>query len=356
MSDEITYDLERDGVVIATDLEGPPFLDEALDPSTTYTYRIRAKNKWGVGPWSDPAQFTTAEIPPLTAGTLSLDSLTRDTATITYHTPSGGFGGLSPVTHTLQRFFTGLGDWVDQGTIVPDEPFPFDHSNVNPGTTIELRVRTEDNDNNTEFSNELGYEIPDEPELELEILSDTGLLTPFTVGAFGQINWAEYVERMPDGYKAEFTESSGGTVTIDPPFPGARFRTGHGGADEDYLERIDTDNSDEDQLTLTVSYVPQPTVGDAELSVTLRSRHFKEIDGRPNYRQVEVTLQKTGEDVPDLQPGEHTDLNVQDDPGPGMAAPYSEDEVNSDPMITVRPHSSAFTDPGNFVVRVRRPE
>jgi hypothetical protein len=38
----VVYELERDSVVVATDLSDPAFVDRDLNPDTTYTYRVRA--------------------------------------------------------------------------------------------------------------------------------------------------------------------------------------------------------------------------------------------------------------------------------------------------------------------------
>lgn len=58
-----TYDIERDGEVIATGLTDTGFLDESLAFETGYTYRVRGRNEFGVGPWSEPVFLTTEEDP-----------------------------------------------------------------------------------------------------------------------------------------------------------------------------------------------------------------------------------------------------------------------------------------------------
>lgn len=49
----ITYDIERNGAIVATEVAAKSFEDEGL-PNGTYTYRVRARNEFGAGEWSQP--------------------------------------------------------------------------------------------------------------------------------------------------------------------------------------------------------------------------------------------------------------------------------------------------------------
>ena len=55
----VTYDVERDGVVVATELAEMSLDETGLDSATIYTYRVRARDEFGLGEWSDPFDATT---------------------------------------------------------------------------------------------------------------------------------------------------------------------------------------------------------------------------------------------------------------------------------------------------------
>lgn len=70
----IGYDIERGGVVIVTDQAGTTYSDTGRTAGTEYSYRVRARNAGGEGPWTDavavytlpgvPANFKTRTLSP----------------------------------------------------------------------------------------------------------------------------------------------------------------------------------------------------------------------------------------------------------------------------------------------------
>lgn len=56
---DITYNLYRDGEVIANGIEGNSYTDTGLEPNTAYSYQISAVNKYGESELSDPVMVTT---------------------------------------------------------------------------------------------------------------------------------------------------------------------------------------------------------------------------------------------------------------------------------------------------------
>lgn len=58
-----TYDVERDGKIVAQDLTEKSYKDTGLTANTTYKYRVRAKNSAGTSDWSDVLQVTTKPVP-----------------------------------------------------------------------------------------------------------------------------------------------------------------------------------------------------------------------------------------------------------------------------------------------------
>lgn len=56
---DITYNIYRDGEVIANGIEGNSYTDTGLEPNKTYSYQISAVNKYGESELSDPVMATT---------------------------------------------------------------------------------------------------------------------------------------------------------------------------------------------------------------------------------------------------------------------------------------------------------
>lgn len=59
----MTYNIYRDGVKIATKIQGKEYRDTGLDPDTEYTYQVSAENSAGESTLSDPITVKTEPIP-----------------------------------------------------------------------------------------------------------------------------------------------------------------------------------------------------------------------------------------------------------------------------------------------------
>ena len=60
-----TYELERDSIVIATDIAEQSYFDGGLTPSTTYIYRVRSLFNGVYSAWSEPASLSTSSPPQI---------------------------------------------------------------------------------------------------------------------------------------------------------------------------------------------------------------------------------------------------------------------------------------------------
>src|SRR5690606_10543373 len=63
----ITYDIERDSIVIVTGHQSTSYQDTNLEHGTEYTYRVRGVNNVGPGEWSEPFVIMT----PVAATTIA---------------------------------------------------------------------------------------------------------------------------------------------------------------------------------------------------------------------------------------------------------------------------------------------
>lgn len=57
-----SYEVERDGSIIATGVSGTAYSDTTVAPLTSYSYRVRGRNGGGAGGWSDAHNVTTPGI------------------------------------------------------------------------------------------------------------------------------------------------------------------------------------------------------------------------------------------------------------------------------------------------------
>lgn len=60
---DVTYNVYRDGVKIASGIKDTVYTDTGLEPNTTYTYQVSAENEYGESELSEPVAVTTEESP-----------------------------------------------------------------------------------------------------------------------------------------------------------------------------------------------------------------------------------------------------------------------------------------------------
>lgn len=60
---DVTYNVYRDGVKIASGIKDTIYTDTGLEPNTTYMYQVSAENEYGESELSEPVTVTTEESP-----------------------------------------------------------------------------------------------------------------------------------------------------------------------------------------------------------------------------------------------------------------------------------------------------
>lgn len=78
-----SYDIEVDGNVIGNGLS-TTYIHQGLAPKTEHTYRVRAKNRGGEGPWRGPYTVKTLPYPPQTPQAV-VQSIRKDSVTILWN-------------------------------------------------------------------------------------------------------------------------------------------------------------------------------------------------------------------------------------------------------------------------------
>ena len=146
-----SYDVERDSIIISTAYIGLSYVDAPVTIGQSYSYRVRARNSAGVGPWSTAVVFSpcNASSPPITTTmAIVLDVCEGRQAT-------AWING-TVATATNYRIFL---DWagcplpspgqlVYDGPYLPDSLDSFLITPLNYGMTYVLRVQAYNNTGN----------------------------------------------------------------------------------------------------------------------------------------------------------------------------------------------------------------
>ena len=126
-----SYDLEHCVVARATclsfsvpsplndSLAAPQYLAESLQPGTQHTFKVRAKNAMGFGPWSPPSSFETEPDVPGPPAEPSL--LSQSATSLSVALNPAAYAGGSPVTTYEVEWCenTGSGCWVAHASASP---------------------------------------------------------------------------------------------------------------------------------------------------------------------------------------------------------------------------------------------
>ncbi|MBO8173606.1 MAG: hypothetical protein H0Z33_17195 [Bacillaceae bacterium] len=120
------YDLEVDGVVVP-DIANTTYVHSGLEPNTTHTYRVRAKNEKGMSNWSDPIHPTTR--PPVPE--ITEVNATSTTIIVNWNQVMGA---------------TGYEIEVDGVVINIGDNTSFTHDGLEPNTEHTYRVRAVNRD------------------------------------------------------------------------------------------------------------------------------------------------------------------------------------------------------------------
>ena len=146
------YDLEVDGILIQ-DVE-QPFISAGLLPGTNHEYRVRAKNSSGAGEWSTPAGIRT--IPGIAN---NLKSKAEENRIIIDCEPVEGADSY---------------DIDADGTIMENVVFPYESSDLLPGTEHRYKVRAVNSSGQGRWRDEtIVWTLPDLPVNIAQTAEDT---------------------------------------------------------------------------------------------------------------------------------------------------------------------------------------
>ncbi len=140
-----SYQLERDGEVIATDIIGNSYIDEGLTPETEYNYRVKAMNTTGSSGWGQPLiKKTLGEL--LLAPVFSSITASETSAAIEWTAVEGANG------YDLEA--DGLIYNVGLDT-------SFVHNSLTPGSYHTYRIRTRNNYGKGDWSTLVTEQLPE---------------------------------------------------------------------------------------------------------------------------------------------------------------------------------------------------
>ena len=140
-----SYQLERDGEVIATDIIGNSYIDEGLTPETEYNYRVKARNTTGSSGWGQPLiKKTLGEL--LSAPVLSSIIASETSVAIEWAAVEGANG------YDLEA--DGLIYNVGLDT-------SFVHNSLTPGSYHTYRIRTRNNYGKGDWSTLVTEQLPE---------------------------------------------------------------------------------------------------------------------------------------------------------------------------------------------------
>ncbi len=130
------------------------YSDDDLTPATAYTYRIRAANVIGDGPWSNEDSATTGNAPPAAITDLAAtrDATNGDTEIdLSWTAPAAH--GAAITGYTLQRK-SGAGEYANISTTIAASATGYSDTGLTPGTTYTYQIRAANSLGPAEWSNE----------------------------------------------------------------------------------------------------------------------------------------------------------------------------------------------------------
>lgn len=146
------YDVERNGVVIATDVPVASYADIGLNAGTTYSYRVRARDNAGnVSAFSATRAITTPDTTAPSVAVIAVAALSQTELQVSLVTPSTDTGS-GFRDYTLQVSTNGTSGWTDLATALQAGSFPYTHGGLTAGTQRYYRLRAFDNVANSSTS------------------------------------------------------------------------------------------------------------------------------------------------------------------------------------------------------------
>ncbi len=131
----VAYELKVDGLIIENEDKTTYFHGE-LQPLSGHTYQVRAKNRGGKGPWSDPIDVTTYPEEPDTPGNV-MTTASETEITVTWY----------QVEHAASYEVE-----IDGQSVVTVTESQFTHTNLQPDSRHTYRVRAKNISGYSEWS------------------------------------------------------------------------------------------------------------------------------------------------------------------------------------------------------------
>jgi fibronectin type 3 domain-containing protein len=162
-------DPDGDFVKVATLVpDTTSYADTAVDPSTTYSYRVRAINEAGASVWTNDDSATTPSLLPQAPTALDATTVSSSQINLVWSDNSGN----ETAFHVFRKAPGGV--FVKVATLIPDST-GYSDSGLNPGTLYVYRVRAINEQGASDWTNDDSATTTDVPPLPPTALTATAV-------------------------------------------------------------------------------------------------------------------------------------------------------------------------------------